>query len=71
MKRAQRCEECLAWGLLRDRVCPGCQHWENARPGRDTCRLCRHQQCLSIDGLCRNCLISLRRQGLAPDATRI
>lgn len=31
------------------------------------CRLCWHPQRLSIDGLCRLCLITLRSQGRAPD----
>jgi hypothetical protein len=51
---ARSCEQCLAWGVLRQRVCRGCEAFARKNPlGR--CRTCARRAVPVDEGVCRLC----------------
>ncbi|MER5326901.1 hypothetical protein [Streptosporangium roseum] len=51
---ARNCEQCLAWGVLRQRLCRGCEAFATKYPlGR--CRTCARLAVPVDDGVCRLC----------------
>ncbi|GAA2350170.1 hypothetical protein GCM10010170_039550 [Dactylosporangium salmoneum] len=51
---ARSCDQCLAWGVLRQRVCRGCEAFARKNPlGR--CRTCARRAVPVDEGVCRLC----------------
>jgi hypothetical protein len=51
---ARSCEQCLAWGVLRQRLCRGCEAFATKNPlGR--CRTCSRRDVPVDGGVCRLC----------------
>lgn len=51
---ARSCAQCLAWGVLRQRLCRGCEAFARKNP-LGPCRTCTRQAVAVEDGVCRLC----------------
>lgn len=50
---ARSCEQCYGWGVLRGRICRGCEAFQQHPVG--TCLTCRRPAVPVRDGVCRLC----------------
>jgi hypothetical protein len=60
---AGQCPVCLGWGQMRQYTCcAACSKWRRAFPGRAACQRCSRVSHVSLDGLCRPCLLIIRSE---------
>ncbi len=58
-----QCPLCLGWGQMRQYTCcAACSKWRRAFPGQAACQHCSRVSHVSLDGLCRPCLLIVRSE---------
>jgi hypothetical protein len=58
-----QCPVCLGWGQMGQYTCcAACSKWRRAFPGQAACQRCSRVSQVSLDGLCRPCLLIVRSE---------